>query len=88
LGETSDEVLETMDDLILAGCRVMTIGQYLQPTRDHLPVSEWIAPEQFNWYGEIGLKKGFRFVESHPLVRSSYHAEKHITSKDDTKDHR
>jgi len=81
LGETPDEILETMDDLLEAGCQVMTIGQYMQPTRDHLPVSEWVTPEQFKEYEEIGLKKGFRFVESHPLVRSSYHAEKHINKK-------
>lgn len=79
LGETHEEVLETMDDLLSAGCQVMTIGQYLQPTRDHLPVDEWITPEQYRQYEEIGLSRGFRFVESHPLVRSSYHAEKHIT---------
>jgi len=78
LGETGDEVLETMDDLVNAGCRVMTIGQYLQPSRNHLAVNEWITPEQFQKYEEIGLKKGFRFVESNPLVRSSWHAEKHL----------
>jgi len=87
LGETPEEVVETMDDLLKAGCQVMTIGQYLQPTRDHLAVNEWVTPEQYQKYEDIGLKKGFRFVESHPLVRSSYHAEKHITSKNDTKDH-
>ena len=78
LGETRDEVLETLDDLILAGCEVVTIGQYLQPTRDHMPVSEWVTPEQFTFYEEAGLSKGFRHVESSPLVRSSYHAEKHV----------
>jgi lipoic acid synthetase len=83
LSETSDEVLETMDDLLKAGCQVMTIGQYLQPTRDHMSVNEWITPDQYQKYEEIGLRKGFRFVESHPLVRSSYHAEKHITPKND-----
>lgn len=87
LGETREEVLETMDDLLKAGCRVMTIGQYLQPTRNHLAVKEWVTPDQYQKYEEIGLKKGFCFVESHPLVRSSYHAEKHITAKDDTKNH-
>jgi lipoic acid synthetase len=80
LGETNGEVLETMEDLITAGCQVMTIGQYLRPTRNHLPVQEWITPEQFSKYEETGLKMGFRFVESHPLVRSSFHAEKHIQS--------
>jgi lipoic acid synthetase len=78
LGETDSEVLETMDDLIGAGCRIMTIGQYLQPTLRHHPVKEYIHPDKFREYAKIGLKKGFRFVESSPLVRSSYHAEKHI----------
>lgn len=78
LGETKDEVLQVMDDLRAHGCDVMTIGQYLQPTRNHLDVMEWITPEQFKEYEQIGLEKGFRFVESGPLVRSSYHAEKHI----------
>jgi lipoic acid synthetase len=84
LGEFQEEILQTMDDLLEAGCQVMTIGQYLQPTRSHLPVNEWVTPEQFQLYEQIGLQKGFRFVESHPLVRSSYHAEKHIGPKDDT----
>ncbi len=77
LGETEDEVLQTMDDLLAAGCKVMTIGQYLAPTMQHLPVSEYITPEQFDRYRTIGLEKGFSFVESSPLVRSSYCAEKH-----------
>ena len=78
LGETEAEVLETMDDLRSVGCDVLTLGQYLQPTPKHLPVAEFITPEAFARYKEIGLEKGFRFVESGPLVRSSYHAEKHI----------
>lgn len=78
LGETPQEVLETMDDVRSRGVEVLTIGQYLQPTRRHLSVKEFIAPEQFEEYREIGLGKGFRHVESGPLVRSSYHAEKHI----------
>lgn len=78
LGETETEVLETMDDLRLAGVHVMTIGQYLQPTKNHLPVKEFIHPEQFKFYETEGLKRGFRHVESGPMVRSSYHAEKHI----------
>lgn len=78
LGETEDEVIETMDDLRVVGCDVLTLGQYLQPTIKHLPVAEFIRPEIFAKYKEIGLSKGFRFVESGPLVRSSYHAEKHI----------
>jgi lipoyl synthase len=78
LGETEEEVLQTMDDLLAAGVKVMTIGQYLQPTRNHMPVYAYIAPEQFGKYQRNGLDKGFRIVESSPLVRSSYHAEKHI----------
>jgi len=78
LGETDDEVLQTMDDLLAVGCHVMTIGQYLQPTKQHLPVVEYIHPEKFAEWKETGLKKGFRFVESTPLVRSSYQAEKHV----------
>ena len=78
LGETEEEVLETMDDLINVGCQVLTIGQYLQPTRKHLTVKEYVSPEQFRKYKTIGLEKGFKFVESGPLVRSSYHAERHV----------
>ncbi len=78
LGETEEEILETMDDLRAVGCKVMTIGQYLQPTKDNVEVQEYVTPEKFKEYEEIGLKKGFRFVESGPLVRSSYHAERHI----------
>ncbi|MEP7263912.1 MAG: lipoyl synthase [Bacteroidota bacterium] len=78
LGETENEVLETMDDLIAAGVHILTLGQYLQPTTNHLPVEEFIKPEIFNNYKEIGMSKGFRYVESGPLVRSSYHAEKHM----------
>lgn len=78
LGETEQEVLETMDDLVAVGVDVLTLGQYLQPTRKHLPVQDFITPEQFAKYKEIGLEKGFRYVESGPLVRSSYHAEKHL----------
>lgn len=78
LGETEEEVFQTMDDLRTAGCEVFTIGQYLQPTRNHLPVTEYVTPEQFSRYRKAGLEKGFRYVESGPLVRSSYHAEKHV----------
>lgn len=78
LGETPDEVEETMDNLIANGCKILTIGQYLQPTRKHYPVHEYVTPEQFARYREIGEKKGFAKVESGPLVRSSYHAEKHL----------
>lgn len=82
LGETEEEVLETMDDLLEAGCQVMTIGQYLQPTMKHMPVVEYVEPEKFAEYRRIGLQKGFLHVESSPLVRSSYHAEKHIRRSD------
>jgi lipoic acid synthetase len=78
LGETPAEVLETMQDLVAVGVDVLTLGQYLQPTLKHLPVAEFISPEQFDFYKEEGLKMGFRYVESGPLVRSSYHAEKHL----------
>ena len=79
LGETEEEVFESMQDLRNSGCDILTLGQYLQPTPKHLPVAEFIKPEQFAKYKEIGLSKlGFRFVESGPLVRSSYHAEKHL----------
>lgn len=78
LGETRDEILRTMDDLLETGCQVMTIGQYLQPSRLHYPVKEYIHPDVFEEYGKIGKEKGFRHIESHPLVRSSYHAEKHV----------
>jgi lipoic acid synthetase len=78
LGETPAEVEEVMDDLLAHGCHILTIGQYLQPTHRHYPVHEYVTPEQFARYREIGLQKGFREVESGPLVRSSYHAERHI----------
>ena len=78
LGETPDEVYEMMDDLLNVGVKVLTIGQYLQPTKKHLPVKEYVTPEQFKEYERVGLEKGFRFVESAPLVRSSYHAERHV----------
>lgn len=77
-GETEEDVVETMQDLYNVGVHVLTIGQYLQPTKAHHPVVEWVTPEQFEKYKEIGLKMGFRYVESGPLVRSSYHAEKHL----------
>jgi lipoic acid synthetase len=80
LGETEEEIYETMDDLIETGCKVFTIGQYLQPTVDHLPVKDYVEPAKFEHYRDIGLQKGFSFVESNPLVRSSYHADKHINA--------
>lgn len=76
LGEAPAEVLETMDDLLAVGCSILTIGQYLQPSRRHYPVQEYVTPEQFAEYRRIGMEKGFAQVESGPLVRSSYHAEK------------
>jgi lipoic acid synthetase len=78
LGETRDEVIETMEDLRSVQVDILTLGQYLQPTRKHLSVQDFVTPEQFKEYEELGLKMGFRFVESGPLVRSSYHAEKHL----------
>ena len=78
IGETYNEVLETMDDLRAINCEVFTIGQYLQPTKQNMEVVEYVRPEIFADYQKIGLEKGFIFVESSPLVRSSYHAEKHV----------
>lgn len=78
LGETRAEILQTMDDLRSVGCRVMTIGQYLQPAASNVEVKEYVTPEVFDEYRRIGLEKGFTHVESGPLVRSSYHAEKHV----------
>ena len=78
LGETVEEVCELMDDVRAAGVSVLTIGQYLQPSRKNIPVKEYVTPEQFESYKSIALQKGFKKVESAPLVRSSYHAEKHV----------
>jgi len=78
LGETEEELLEAMDDLLANGCSILTLGQYMQPSRKHLPVQAYIHPDDFRRYKEIALKKGFAFVESGPLVRSSYHAENQI----------
>jgi lipoyl synthase len=78
LGETESEIIETMEDLRSVNVDVLTLGQYLQPTAKHLPIVEFITPEKFAEYKEIGLKMGFGYVESGPLVRSSYHAEKHL----------
>ncbi len=78
LGEQAEEIYQLMDDVLTAGGSVLTIGQYLQPSRKHIPVSEYIHPDQFKTYKEIALQKGFAKVESAPLVRSSYHAEKHV----------
>ena len=78
LGETDEEVIQTMKDLLDVGVTIMTIGQYLQPSKKHLPVFEYIHPDKFEMFKNIGLKLGFRIVESGPLVRSSYHAERHL----------
>jgi lipoic acid synthetase len=78
LGESKEEVLRAMDDLVAHGCDVLTLGQYLQPTKMHLEVAEFIHPDTFAMYKEEGLARGFAFVESGPLVRSSYHAERHL----------
>ena len=77
IGEKPEEVLSLMHDLVEHGCDILTIGQYLQPTKNHLPVDRFVTPEEFNMYKEEGLKIGFKIVESSPLVRSSYHADKH-----------
>ncbi len=78
LGETDEEIIETMQDLRSVGVDILTLGQYLQPTPKHLPVVEFVTPERFEKYRILGIEMGYRFVESGPLVRSSYHAEKHI----------
>lgn len=78
LGETDEEIFEAMDDLRNSKVDILTLGQYLQPTRKHLPVARYVTPEQFNYYREVALSKGFMYVESGPMVRSSYHAEKHV----------
>ena len=78
LGEFKEEVLETMDDLRKVGVSILTIGQYMQPTKKHLSISEFVHPDTFTFYKEEGMKRGFTHVESGPLVRSSYHAEKHL----------
>lgn len=78
LGEKDEEVYKIMDDLVEHGCDVLTLGQYLQPTKMHLEVAEYVHPDKFAHFREVGYKKGFDFVESGPLVRSSYHAERHL----------
>jgi len=75
IGEKPDEVIDVMNDLVSYGCDILTIGQYLQPTKQHLPVDRFVTPDEFNMYKEEGLKIGFKIVESSPLVRSSYHAD-------------
>ncbi len=81
LGEKEDEVIQTISDLYAAGCRILTIGQYLQPGLNYMEVAEYITPDKFEEYRLIALNLGFRFVESSPLVRSSFHAENHVTTQ-------
>ncbi len=78
VGETEEEVHKAMDDLVAHGLDILTLGQYLQPTKMHLEVASWIHPDQFAAYKEEGLRRGLKYVESGPLVRSSYHAERHV----------
>jgi lipoic acid synthetase len=78
LGETEEEVTEALNDLYATGCKIVTIGQYLAPSLGHMPVVEYVNPEKFEEYRRMGLEIGFEFVESSPLVRSSFHAEKHV----------
>jgi lipoic acid synthetase len=81
LGETEHEIYETIDDLFAAGCKILTIGQYLKPSTDHMEVVQYVTPEKFEKYRQTALVTGFRFVESMPLVRSSFHAEKHVKAE-------
>lgn len=78
LGETDEEVYKAMDDLVAHGLHILTLGQYLQPTKRHIEVAEFIHPDKFEHFKEEGLKRGLKYVESGPLVRSSYHAERHV----------
>jgi lipoic acid synthetase len=78
LGETKEQIFQIMDDLVAHGCDVLTLGQYLQPTKMHIAVAEYVHPDVFAMYKEVGLEKGLDYVESGPLVRSSYHAERHV----------
>ncbi len=81
LGETEEEIYEVMDDLLTIDCRIITIGQYLRPTPAQMPVDRYVSPEEFEKYRKVALEKGFEFVESGSLVRSSYHAERHIVKE-------
>jgi lipoic acid synthetase len=80
LGETEHEIDSVLDDLVSIGCDILTLGQYLQPTANHLPVERWVHPDEFKMWKNRGELKGIRHVESGPLVRSSYHAEKQVRS--------
>jgi lipoic acid synthetase len=75
IGERREEIIDLMGDLIEYGCNILTIGQYLQPTKQHLPVDRFVTPDEFRYYKDEGLRMGFKIVESSPLVRSSYHAD-------------
>jgi lipoyl synthase len=81
LGETKDEILQAMDDMLNAGCTILTLGQYLQPSKKHLAVERYIHPDEFEEFRLLAIQKGFVFAESGPLVRSSYHAERHLFDK-------
>ncbi len=83
LGEEADEIDRVLDDLVAIGCEILTLGQYLQPTLKHLPVERWVTPEEFREWKIRGEDKGLRHVESGPLVRSSYHAEKQVRARDE-----
>jgi lipoic acid synthetase len=81
LGESEDEIIQTINDLWVSGCRILTIGQYLKPGSEYMDVVEYITPEKFEEYRVLGLRLGFSFVESSPLVRSSFHAENHVKAQ-------
>jgi lipoic acid synthetase len=81
LGETKDEVLQTMEDLLNVGCKILTLGQYLQPSKKHLAVERYVHPDEFEELRKLAIQKGFTFAECGPLVRSSYHAERHLPAK-------
>lgn len=78
IGERTEEVVDVLKDIRDVNCDILTLGQYLQPTKDHLPVDRFVHPDEFKMLKDLGLKMGFRHVESGPLVRSSYHAERHV----------
>jgi lipoic acid synthetase len=78
IGERTEEILEVMKDVRLVNCDILTLGQYLQPTKNHLPIDRYVHPDEFRMLREEGLTMGFKHVESGPLVRSSYHAERHV----------
>ena len=80
LGEMRDEISETMQDILNTGCKILTVGQYLQPGLEHMEAVTYVTPEKFEEYRRTALDMGFKIVESHPLVRSSFHAEKHVAA--------